>query len=613
MLSSFPLSETEMNFEHVGAESFADNIVTTKAYRLISETVKESKVTIISGPPGCGKSSMSNQAALRLQETENYSIVVISSPSELIESVNSRAKQVFIINDIVGKYSLHENSLQMWVEEAYIMKDILGRFPDTKFIVTCRSYIYRNEKFSLLRLPHIHCDMLADTLILTVEERRRICKSYVSTDDIRSLPDNVLMLYNCLPLIAMRYSIQDEKNINDYFMYPYDIIQKEMNELKLSSDACYIALGLLVIFNNNIDKKSIFLHDHKQSTGRNFTDILDDMLQDLNFDNSLSLKAIISSLSYMEKIYIKETILTFTCINTSMFSMLVRTVGRHFVPCILKHSNSEFIKKYIEVAPFSKEHGLHTIVIESKHEPLYLNRMFEDINNGLNWEVFSSVQMEHEYRRLLFIDILKAEKPTFCKSKKDGTTPLHVTSLFGYHDLSVFFVENDKSMVNARDNTGKTPLHMACSRGNVSVSKLLIESNAEVNQFDANKVTPFMLACTSRQIELIKFLLTNDVDINAINSFGSSPLLDACTENNVTLCSILLKHKAKVNCFNKNGDTPLHLACLTGFSKIVKLLINHGADINKQNVKGYTPFHLALINGHTEIADMIRNPKTKIM
>ncbi|VDI38295.1 Hypothetical predicted protein [Mytilus galloprovincialis] len=600
--------EHGVHLEYVKGGTVQRSLISTKAFTMIYETLRANTVTIISGPPGCGKTSLCYQAALKLREKYNYVIVVVSNPLKLIESLNANTKQVIVIDDIVGKYSLNDKSLQMWVEEANFINHFLGQKLDTKLIVTSRSYIYRNEKFRLFKLPHMHCDMLADEMIMTINERQQICKCYISENEIRSLHDTVLMLYNFLPLICMHYRTQVQTNINDYFIYPYDIIENEVNELKLSSDPCFIALGLLVIYNNCIDKRSLMLDDQKETTTVTINDVLNDMLQDIDYGYFISLKGITASLSHLENIYVKETFLTFTSINKSMFDMLVRAVGRQFIPCILKHSNSEFIKDYIELSQFSMGRNPHTIKIVSQHEKLYFRRIIDDISNGLHWDVFDTVQMKRKDYRIFFLEnILKSETPTFCKSKRDGSTPLHVTSLLGYNELSFFLVDSDKSQVNSRDNIGRTPLHMACLKGNSAVAKLLIKSNAAVKQLDTNKVTPFMLACSSGNIELIKFLLTKNVDINAFNSFGSCPLLEACINNSVKVISVLLENKAKVDCFNKNGDTPLHLACQSGQTEILNLLINYDLDtcINKPNVKGNTPFYIAISYGHNEIAKTI--------
>ncbi|CAC5356322.1 unnamed protein product [Mytilus coruscus] len=281
-----------MQLEYIKGVTVQDSFIHTKAFTCIYETVRANTVTIISGPPGCGKTSMCYQAALKLRETYNFVIVVVSNPLKLIKSLNPKTKQVFVIDDIVGKYSLNENSLQTWGAETKFINHFLGQSLNTKLIVTCRSYIYRNEKFSLLKLPHIHCDMLADEMFLSIEERRLISICFISAEEMKPLPDDIIMLYNFFPLICMRYKDQDKKKIDEYLLYPNGIIENEMNELRLSSDPCFIALGLLVIYNNSIDKRSLMFYDHTETSELRINDVLNDMLQDIEYGCFISLKGV---------------------------------------------------------------------------------------------------------------------------------------------------------------------------------------------------------------------------------------------------------------------------------------------------------------------------------
>ncbi|CAG2253808.1 unnamed protein product [Mytilus edulis] len=185
-----------MHLEYIKRGAVQDRFIHTKAFTCIYDTVSENKVTVISGPPGCGKTVLSYQTALKLKETENYVIVVITNPWQLMAFLNSNTKQVFVIDDIVGKYSLNDNSLQSWEANANFIIHFLGRLLNTKLIVTCRSYIYRNKKFNSLKLPHIHCDMLADNMLMTMEERQQICSCHMSEEEAQSLQDSILMLYN---------------------------------------------------------------------------------------------------------------------------------------------------------------------------------------------------------------------------------------------------------------------------------------------------------------------------------------------------------------------------------------------------------------------------------
>jgi ankyrin repeat protein len=55
------------------------------------------------------------------------------------------------------------------------------------------------------------------------------------------------------------------------------------------------------------------------------------------------------------------------------------------------------------------------------------------------------------------------------------TTPLHIAAKYNYIDIVKYLVIFQKyNKVNAQNNHGYTPLHCACSRGNLDVMEFLI-------------------------------------------------------------------------------------------------------------------------------------------
>ncbi|XP_071123995.1 uncharacterized protein [Mytilus edulis] len=149
-----------IHLDYFGEETHTDIVLNTKVLLRIYITLKDAKITVISGPPGCGKTSFLYHAAMKLGEADNYKICFVSNPVKLIQTINIDEKQIFVIDDIGGENSLKENSLQSWRANADSISQTVSQSLKTKLILTCRSYIYSNEKFSLLKIPHMHCDIL---------------------------------------------------------------------------------------------------------------------------------------------------------------------------------------------------------------------------------------------------------------------------------------------------------------------------------------------------------------------------------------------------------------------------------------------------------------------
>ncbi|KAJ2671019.1 hypothetical protein GGI25_005634 [Coemansia spiralis] len=68
--------------------------------------------------------------------------------------------------------------------------------------------------------------------------------------------------------------------------------------------------------------------------------------------------------------------------------------------------------------------------------------------------------------------------------------------------------------VNVKDSVGRTPLHVACSCGNIEGVRLLIHMGADVNALDKIGNTPLTIAATSAQTDIVIPLLEGGADPN---------------------------------------------------------------------------------------------------
>jgi hypothetical protein len=128
--------------------------------------------------------------------------------------------------------------------------------------------------------------------------------------------------------------------------------------------------------------------------------------------------------------------------------------------------------------------------------------------------------------------------------------------------------------VVARDESGQTLLHRACSLGDKSLV-----------------------------MNLIKF----GSDINALDNSGLSPLHNAALNGYVDIVSLLLEYGATVNPSSCENDTPLHDACANGYTLCCKLLLEYGADLYCKNIHGKTPKDLVSIDNN-ELLDLLNLP-----
>ncbi|CAG2229251.1 unnamed protein product [Mytilus edulis] len=90
-----------------------EKVVQTKAIERIEEILKNEQVVTVIGPPGCGKSTSIHHVALLLHNEENYDILPVNSPEEIKLYYNSECKQMFVYDDICGKYAIDNQVLEV--------------------------------------------------------------------------------------------------------------------------------------------------------------------------------------------------------------------------------------------------------------------------------------------------------------------------------------------------------------------------------------------------------------------------------------------------------------------------------------------------------------------
>ena len=132
-------------------------------------------------------------------------------------------------------------------------------------------------------------------------------------------------------------------------------------------------------------------------------------------------------------------------------------------------------------------------------------------------------------------------------------------------DVQFFWAQGGVN-VNAKNNAGNTPLHLAAAR----------------NDADAARVLDFLL-------------IWGGADVNAANNAGNTPLHVVAGGNaNVNVVNFLLSRRAAVNQKNNVGDTPLHLAARDNANvNVVDSLIRGGAESYAQNNAGQIPQDVA--------------------
>ncbi len=106
----------------------------------------------------------------------------------------------------------------------------------------------------------------------------------------------------------------------------------------------------------------------------------------------------------------------------------------------------------------------------------------------------------------------------------DGFTALGLAAYFGKEEVARYLVLKGAN-VNLPSNNGFNvyPLHSAIAENHISISKMIIENNADVNVTQMSGVTPLHSAAKNGSIEIIILLLEKGALVNVRMEGGKLP------------------------------------------------------------------------------------------
>ncbi len=231
----------------------------------------------------------------------------------------------------------------------------------------------------------------------------------------------------------------------------------------------------------------------------------------------------------------------------------------------------------------------------------------------------------------------------------EGQSLLHGAARNGYHEIVRLLMEDHLSEgrspdvkalgPNLRDKYDLTPLHDASQRGDLAVTAVLLEKEADASLVDKFGRTPFMVAWQYGHDNVMRMLAAagygqlpsvtldeQQLPVWAMARRGLTELVaeairirtqdlhvaEPCTENSALHCAVeadqleilrmlLDTRMLPIDKPNHVVRTPLHLTALVGDLDATKLLIDHEADMDVRDRWKDEALVLAQSNGHLEV------------
>lgn len=226
-------------------------------------------------------------------------------------------------------------------------------------------------------------------------------------------------------------------------------------------------------------------------------------------------------------------------------------------------------------------------------------------NNNNETPLFSA--LKGDSYNVIKVLIPFAENQMIYISKRDflGNSPLHVCvkeKAYNGAKLLLSTANGNTAFVNLTNQRGNTALHEAAHAGDVSLIKLFLAYNADINVQDNTGKSPLSRAILASRREATQLLLVSGSSPVQQDMYGITPLHEAVSmvqniyDKNLHLQIVRMIRQAGGNPMARDseGKTPFSMALEKDETLVDAVL---GNDKFLSDSDGHTPLHLAIIEG----------------
>ncbi|VDI31136.1 Hypothetical predicted protein [Mytilus galloprovincialis] len=378
----------------------------TKGAEHVYDQLKDRSCIVVTSNVGYGKTATIRHIALNFQ-SEGYEIVPIETPDDIIKS-KTKQKQLFLIDDVLGKYDLCPNLLDRWERRnERLISCLETELSSMKILCTLRLQIARQKRFENAStiLNKVVINLEHESYTLSKEEKQNILIKHIERNNLKMEEVEIMCKSNyAFPLLCKLVSNDEERfgKRLSYFRQPLLLFREELDKISNENKKLYCILVICMLYNGSF-RRSIFDFDSNECDGKIYR-----IMQTCGLQRIMSKKEfVVIAVSAIGSYFVMDNY-SFRFINDALKDV----VGTHFFYSHPKemclNCDISFIRDKVRV--HSKENMNENIdensvyVQEDMLDEIYLKPLFDRLTIELTSERLSNLLTSHLFKNRNFVD-----------------------------------------------------------------------------------------------------------------------------------------------------------------------------------------------------------------
>ncbi|KAG5529742.1 hypothetical protein RHGRI_030203 [Rhododendron griersonianum] len=357
--------------------------------------------------------------------------------------------------------------------------------------------------------------------------------------------------------------------------------------------------------------KDLMKYVNRNKLGRDIRDQIKGHLQ-LQYESSyteasvlqdipISIRAKISQTLY--KSYIEHVPLFRGCSSEFMNQIVIRVHEECFLPGeVIMERGNVVDQLYFVCHGMLEEVAIGAAGLEKPVSKLEPNSSFGEIS------ILCNIPQPYTVRVCELSRLLRVDKQSFSSILDiyfhDGRRILN--NLLEGKDANVGVKQSESDItfhIGKQEAELALKVNSAAYHGDLHQLKDLIRAGADPNKTDYDGRSPLHLAASRGYEDITLFLIQEGVDINITDKFGNTPILEALKNGHDRVASQLVKHGAALKI--DNAGCVLCTTVARGDSDFLKRLLANGINPNSKDYDHRTPLHAAISGGFYLMAKLL--------